>query len=1015
MENKNLTIQRINEVTLPDAMDIHEEDFMLTHMPFRELVDYIKSDTRSDVPSDTQDLLYENAPVFSENSVLDYLIEEPDLHKMVMILGPSGSGKSHLVRWLYYQYVRKINHEEGKDIPLLIPREHNSLGAALSDILQRDILPSEVKDLYLKKLKGSSSSISEVERKEILFNHLKTIVKFDESDDYIDEEERDYLFQYLDDRVVAEKIFLAANGPIAKIFSFMEKGEQTYIEEMPFTENNICFPLKQVNAELNSAKHQADPDVRNFVKELCSDQIIKENVCGYLNSIVSEVIDRASSFKGEDLIKVFEELRSELKKRNQTISIFIEDINSITGIDRAILEVMRTNHSEKPGLCRIMSIVGSTNSYYDKIPTNIQGRFTRTIYILERSLLRDADWKIEFAARYINAMNVTRAESKAWLDKEAPYPVYKGYPDFSYADIGSEKLTMFPFNRNAVLNLYDCLSPSSKTPREFLRCVIKNVELKWVQSGKELISKEINFMAAGMGLLRWNDDSASDRANAATEYQRVERGILIKVWGNGIYKDADGKFGGVDDEVYELFGVKKPQGTTITIEPVDVQLEPPIQPKEDPKYIELQEDRAAVREWAMESSKFLYIDRKARSLIRNFILENINWEREGIPVSVPTGLFAKNILGHVCIEGKEEDAKGFIVRKSPDSERCLLALLARDYNSTKGLHGWNYEGGEQDQIYAFTWLKKNKADILKYVKNAASVSVQTQKAIIRARLIIGILQGTVSSLNNETLLCSLFTKKKFVMYTSNENWNQNVETMRNVSEGVYKLMNDYFRNTIGSYSAENAKFVFLDAVALLGVIDEVLDKGILSTNDSTVKNVLNSVVVDIVNATNTFASNCNSAITIETHRAKEWIETSKATFGETHDTEIIKKTLSGITDYAIFARNKMKINLNLKDYSMSDDEIPEQSIKDIDTYAQGLSTSEDSVSSLVLIATNMSRKMNRYKNIIEKVTDLIKEVNNKALSGTGNASSETVAKNCDDLCKNIDGILARLEDTKYAY
>ena len=81
---------------------------------------------------------------------------------------------------------------------------------------------------------------------------MKTIVKFDESDDYIDEEERDYLFQYLDDRVVAEKIFLAANGPIAKIFSFMEKGEQTYIEEMPFTENNIkdYHAVHQVNESL---------------------------------------------------------------------------------------------------------------------------------------------------------------------------------------------------------------------------------------------------------------------------------------------------------------------------------------------------------------------------------------------------------------------------------------------------------------------------------------------------------------------------------------------------------------------------------------------------------------------------------------------------------------------------------------------------------------------------------------------------------------------------------------------
>ncbi len=161
MENKEI-LKRADEVMRTDATVASEADFMMTHMPFKRLADY-KRDSQNGL---THFLIRENdyidAPRFDEKSVYNDLIQDEELHKFFMIIGRNGSGKSHLIRWLFYQ-LKKNNEEEGNELEktIFIPRAHNNLKDALKTILDAGVLSKDRVHYYLNKIGGGVSNASE--------------------------------------------------------------------------------------------------------------------------------------------------------------------------------------------------------------------------------------------------------------------------------------------------------------------------------------------------------------------------------------------------------------------------------------------------------------------------------------------------------------------------------------------------------------------------------------------------------------------------------------------------------------------------------------------------------------------------------------------------------------------------------------------------------------------------------------------------------------------------------------
>lgn len=86
-------------------------------------------------------------------------------------------------------------------------------------------------------------------------------------------------------------------------------------------------------------------------------------------------------------------------KQGKTLTILIEDITATSGVDDSLLDALLTNkraYTDR-NLCRINSIVGSTDGYYiDKFRVNTKGRIENFVNVSDDMFNNDVNGLIEF-------------------------------------------------------------------------------------------------------------------------------------------------------------------------------------------------------------------------------------------------------------------------------------------------------------------------------------------------------------------------------------------------------------------------------------------------------------------------------------------------------------------------------------------------------------------------------------------------------------------------------------------
>ena len=116
-------IRRLDEVIRTDATIVTREDFLATHTPFRQL-----KFQGGGAPEKT---------VLEDELLQRVLLDLPDSHRVIMIRGSQGTGKSHIIRWLKEKYLHYA--ETNGDVLLFITRAENTLRGALEQIIQTDV------------------------------------------------------------------------------------------------------------------------------------------------------------------------------------------------------------------------------------------------------------------------------------------------------------------------------------------------------------------------------------------------------------------------------------------------------------------------------------------------------------------------------------------------------------------------------------------------------------------------------------------------------------------------------------------------------------------------------------------------------------------------------------------------------------------------------------------------------------------------------------------------------------
>ena len=142
---------------------------------------------------------------------------------------------------------------------------------------------------------------------------------------------------------------------------------------------------------------------------------------------------------------------------------------------------MVTEHTglyEADNLCRLISVVGTTTEYYRQFRDNYIDRVTTQITLKDGILGDEPDDLLQFVARYLNAMSLEPDVLDKWWSDGAQtknLPVHEDENAIiwgAYRLSDTQILSLYPFTKNAVLNLYRNMK-SHPTPRYILRDIVE--------------------------------------------------------------------------------------------------------------------------------------------------------------------------------------------------------------------------------------------------------------------------------------------------------------------------------------------------------------------------------------------------------------------------------------------------------------------------------------------------------------------------------------------------------------
>lgn len=724
-----------------DDMATEDAYFMSTHMPFSSL-ELFRGGYYEEgkMPAPTK--------LMSEDEVFEQLIYNPDNeHRMVIVRGGHGTGKSHLIRYLKGKFERSPStvYNPATEQLVFLRRLNNSVRGAFSQLLEQEAIKDPDVAEKLRKFVASSDSKDEDSFKtEILYAYIAAVRNDVSGETYKAVKCRD-IASYLADSRVSEHL-LREGGAISKCYNVITAPSNQILQDTTiFTDEDF-----NVSKIIRAVMKQGDPQASLFASSLKGDDFEITKLINYLNGFTREVIQRCADISSENAETIFAQLRRDLKKQGKNLTIFIEDFTGFTGIDQELITALSYEHGgDYKDLCRVTSVIGITNDYYYAFRGNFKDRVTHQIEVTDRSYGAD-EFIVQMAGRYLNAIYSDPAELRSWNESGAELsdlPISDFTPpcDWETTTIEGKQVTLYPFNRHSLLALYEALA--TKSPRMFLKNVIR-AQLKEYFDGK-LYGDGWYFPINPSNAQMANDPHSSsiDRLENISTDDKNRLKAVFAIWGDGSasgVKEADGTlwFGGLKQAFLADIGldaftgigeiVDKSTGKAVSPEdkPKSVvgggnrsEQKPvvPESPKAKPpvdgatkNYLKFKNDITA---WFTKNETLKY-DADYRGWLRTLIRGDskqcgaINWQDIGVPAYIAEERLSD--LGCYYIDDQSAPANVdraiVYMDRSSESRDALMALNELNYAK-----GWDFEGAAYYQQRLITWLERRRSQIIEKV------------------------------------------------------------------------------------------------------------------------------------------------------------------------------------------------------------------------------------------------------------------------------------------------------------
>jgi hypothetical protein len=736
---------RITKVINKEAVATDKATFLATHMPFKSIS-------------------YERMPrqilSTNEEELLDELFKhaETDQHLFGVVQGIPGTGKSHLIRWLFEHYRNTSEAQGHRDIVILIERANNTLRQTLLQILEADVglLQHHSFAAERERLTQATQHLSEQGLENALLSsfHVAHVELYAESTQALPRGLGERLGHFLLDPVVREYL-RRDDGPIKRLVRRLssDHNEPTIEDEAIFQESDFNFPY----TVLRQLRAQGYKEAKDLVETLPSREDKRLALARYLNDLVGFAVSHTTSLSDKHLKEMFNKLRRELRNQDRNLALFVEDITAFTGLDSGLLDILATQHTGEGNrqFCRLLSVIGITDAYFrDRFPDNMRERITHHLTLNmnksghREAAILDSDSSVaSLAARYLNAIRLSEEDLGAWLGGGARYeeipnacvscphrPVCHtafGYTSLDEQDGEDKRIGLYPFNHQALNTMYDQIDPHkvSRTPRTLLNSVLEYVLLS---HGHLIPEGQFPPQRNLVG----NDFDAPHLAKPL-QYQLLERPNILSsarertesfvvFWGDrtldeGWSTNGQPTIGGLLPEAFAAFELPfihgAPDQPPPVVEPPPQVVDPPEPaPKVEPEteegqspYDEIDPFVDDIEKWRAGASLQRYDELAAH--IAGFVQESIDWSALGVSISLVEERIRQ---AHLVIEeqaGRNPSYYHELTRSDllADSLLALHDLNTKDKSLAPARYGAHL-------VSLSEWLEEYQGDFVSFVQ-----------------------------------------------------------------------------------------------------------------------------------------------------------------------------------------------------------------------------------------------------------------------------------------------------------
>lgn len=940
--NKEVMLTRLKDVLNVDSINSSQADFLSTHVPFREIT--VTNDLSGTPISER----------ISEEDIFNKYFEDSskyNQHQLIVVDGSSGSGKSHFIRWIE----AKLSANEIKnDVVLMIRRSDNTLKGTIKQFLNiEEVKNIRNKDVYERLVKANQNVSEQKFKFEIYHKFLVEIADDDES--VLSNSDRKNFRELLSSSEFEERM-LMPGGPIDRIYSKIvdnnELGEDVlalfniddFILDYDF---NMKLKNNASKRAVKMANKLLPEDDGSFPDEDCNPKKIVE----YMNSKVEPVIKACAGLEPGDFQQIFKEIRQELYSQGKNLILLIEDITSCTGINRDLLDALIVEHTgsnEIDKMCRLISVIGTTTEYFREFRSNYLDRITTMITIEDGAIGNTQSDLIQFVAKYLNVMSLSKEVITKWYQDgaiETEYPVHvdsevENWDFYKYFD---KKISLYPFTKKAIINLYNGLDVH-KTPRYIIRRIIEPA-VEGIIQNKKLFPK---FLFSRRPNLEFDVIDRVKSIIVNIQLSEDEKDILEKklfailgYWGDGnLDISKKGYIGGISTAVFKEFGLslfaERLLGTSLDnviyegdsdneiskqnagIKPVSSSVK--FEPEKKQVVNKGFEDFVKIlSEWHYDKKSFTKAY-QVRDEIKRFIISNISWQQEGVPL-VSVQFIEKTNYDLVEIERQDKKVgKGLILLKDDDETYQLLLAIGKSFYLGKKRTGnieyasWDFEGSASSLRIATCWLERNKKRFIDVVKACDKRKKYPDylKCCIIAEVYRGLLNGDyrvskISDIKTEVLLKDNESRSKTSLEGHSKEWSDLVNFMYISDAAINNIdtIHRYFNLIQGN--DKNAKRKIINYNFLDNVFKELRNEGFDIAIDEIDSDIINGRNVSI-EYLKKILSKVERVVSAEIEEGKELYRNVLKYFGFVDGTEIETEDIKDLLNEVIEFYNDAEIN-----------------------------------------------------------------------------------------------------------